>query len=140
MRFCLGCNRHVPVEEYSDGRCRECATRYQRDKSRRRRRTARERVRRQSAIKLHVTRHGWICPGHNREPHESHDLTADHVLPVARGGHEEGAIRVLCRSCNSTRGMDGGGHGPRRESTPGHPALAIRERIRPDNDFEPLVG
>jgi 5-methylcytosine-specific restriction enzyme A len=29
------------------------------------------------------------------------DLTADHITPLARGGHPLGPLRVLCRSCNS---------------------------------------
>jgi 5-methylcytosine-specific restriction enzyme A len=32
------------------------------------------------------------------------DLTADHIIPLARGGHPLGPLRVLCRRCNSARG------------------------------------
>ena len=32
------------------------------------------------------------------------DLTADHIVPLARGGDPLGKLRVLCRSCNSRRG------------------------------------
>jgi 5-methylcytosine-specific restriction endonuclease McrA len=32
------------------------------------------------------------------------DLTADHLIPLAKGGNPLGALRVLCRSCNSRRG------------------------------------
>lgn len=32
------------------------------------------------------------------------DLTADHVIPLARGGVNEGPRRVLCRSCNARKG------------------------------------
>jgi 5-methylcytosine-specific restriction endonuclease McrA len=32
------------------------------------------------------------------------DLTADHIVPLARGGHPHGELRVLCRRCNSSRG------------------------------------
>ena len=31
------------------------------------------------------------------------DLTADHLTPLARGGHPLGPLR-LCRSCNSSHG------------------------------------
>jgi 5-methylcytosine-specific restriction endonuclease McrA len=31
------------------------------------------------------------------------DLTADHLIPVT-DGHGKGPLRVLCRSCNSSRG------------------------------------
>ena len=34
------------------------------------------------------------------------DLTADHITPLARGGHPLGPLRVLCRRCNSRRGAD----------------------------------
>lgn len=52
----------------------------------------------------HVRRFGWICPGYNRPPHYSTDLTADHVTPRAKGGTTESPYVVLCRSCNSSRG------------------------------------
>jgi 5-methylcytosine-specific restriction endonuclease McrA len=32
------------------------------------------------------------------------DLTADHVVPVAAGGPEDGPLTVLCRGCNSAKG------------------------------------
>lgn len=32
------------------------------------------------------------------------DLTADHVVPLARGGDESMGVRVLCRPCNARRG------------------------------------
>ncbi len=31
------------------------------------------------------------------------DLTADHVVPLVRGGYDS-ELRVLCRRCNSARG------------------------------------
>jgi 5-methylcytosine-specific restriction enzyme A len=34
------------------------------------------------------------------------DLTADHITPLARGGDPLGPIRVLCRRCNSRRGIN----------------------------------
>lgn len=44
--------------------------------------------------------YGDVCPGWRRPPHAATDLTVDHVIPRStRGG-----LRVLCRSCNSTRG------------------------------------
>ncbi|MEO5575561.1 MAG: HNH endonuclease [Gaiellaceae bacterium] len=36
------------------------------------------------------------------------DLTADHITPLARGGHPLGPLRVLCRSCNSRCGKGRG--------------------------------
>ena len=32
------------------------------------------------------------------------DLTADHVVPLARGGRNDGQRQTLCRSCNSRKG------------------------------------
>jgi 5-methylcytosine-specific restriction endonuclease McrA len=32
------------------------------------------------------------------------NLTADHIVPIARGGDPLGPLRILCRSCNSRRG------------------------------------
>lgn len=95
-----GSGRHLEKPGY----CHTCRRKKERDRSRRRRRTPAERYRRQSVVEDWVAQHGWICPGYECEPHESHDLTADHVQPVGRGGAESGPLRVLCRSCNSARG------------------------------------
>ena len=46
---------------------------------------------------------GSTCPGYGIPPHLSADLTADHVVPVASGGSEGGALSVLCRRCNSRK-------------------------------------
>jgi len=52
-----------------------------------------------------VAEHGPVCPGYgNQAMHWSSDLTADHAVPVAAGGAENGALVVRCRSCNSDRG------------------------------------
>lgn len=62
-------------------------------------RDPKERARRSQAVAEWVAVNGWVCPGYERAPHESRDLTARHTTPVAHGGTE---IRgVLCRSCNS---------------------------------------
>ncbi len=37
----------------------------------------------------------------------SSDLTADHVVPLAAGGHPLGQLRTLCRRCNARRGARG---------------------------------
>ncbi|WP_285636856.1 HNH endonuclease [Actinoallomurus iriomotensis] len=52
---------------------------------------------------MHVEQYGWVCPGWRRDPHPATDLTADHVNPRAAGGRIDGQLRVLCRSCNSSR-------------------------------------
>ena len=107
LRLCTDCERGSA--EVRRGRCPDCRRRYERDKSRKRRRTAAERRRRQALIAAHVREHGLICPGFEREPHASDDLTADHLEPQAHGGRPESAIRVLCRSCNSRRGVQEAG-------------------------------
>jgi 5-methylcytosine-specific restriction enzyme A len=64
-----------------------------------------ERQRRARAVTAHVATFGYVCPGWRRPPHPSTDLTADHVYPVALGGPERGPLRVVCRKCNSARGV-----------------------------------
>ncbi len=51
-----------------------------------------------------VRENGWTCPGIGVPAHESHDLVADHLVPVSAGG--ENVIenyRCVCRGCNSRR-------------------------------------
>lgn len=54
-------------------------------------------------MRVHVEQYGWVCPGWKKPPHPAEKLTADHVLPTGRGGRQDGPLRVLCRSCNSSR-------------------------------------
>jgi len=51
-----------------------------------------------TAIRNHVAVHGWVCPGHRRDAHQSHDLTLDHA-----------SGRVLCRACNTRSANMGDG-------------------------------
>ena len=64
-------------------------------------------------VAAHVARFGWVCPGWQRPPHPSHDLTADHRVPLARGGSVADGVDVLCRSCNGAKGaaLTGAGSG-----------------------------
>jgi hypothetical protein len=56
-------------------------------------------------VAAHIELYGMNCPGWNRPPHASMDLTADHPVPVAAGGLPTGqAYAVLCRACNASRG------------------------------------
>jgi hypothetical protein len=66
-------------------------------------RTWAERKRRRDTVAAHIATHGNICPGHERTPHPSDDLTTDHLLPRSTHG-DNGPLRVLCRSCNATKG------------------------------------
>jgi 5-methylcytosine-specific restriction protein A len=67
---------------------------------------AREIRRRRALINDHLEAYGAVCPGWHRDMHEvtPEQLTADHVVPVAAGGHPHGPLQVLCRSCNSSKG------------------------------------
>lgn len=62
-----------------------------------------ERQRRARAVAAWVAQHGWVCPGWQRPPHPSHDLTAAHSVAVANGGAHS-PLTVLCRRCNSQQG------------------------------------
>ena len=64
---------------------------------------ARWRTRRAAAVAAWREEVGDICPGYNRKPHASSDLTADHITPRSKGGHEDGPLAILCRSCNSRK-------------------------------------
>jgi 5-methylcytosine-specific restriction protein A len=89
-----------------DSRCPE----HQRDENRYRRTTTptkihepRDRARRKAAVDNHRTEHGDWCPGWNRPPHPSADLTADHITEISDGGHPHGELQILCRSCNAAK-------------------------------------
>lgn len=49
--------------------------------------------------------HGDLCVGYgDQPPHESSDLTLDHVIPLADGGDIMGEVVVRCRTCNGRKG------------------------------------
>lgn len=45
------------------------------------------------------------CGLHNGRCRSTEDLTADHVVPLAKGGTNRGPRRTLCRACNSSKGQ-----------------------------------
>jgi len=60
-----------------------------------------------TAIKEHVYRHGWICPGYQRPPHRvaPGELTGDHTLPLSQGGTSTADnLGILCGFCNTSKG------------------------------------
>jgi 5-methylcytosine-specific restriction protein A len=103
-RTCLGCGTRIP----SGSRCTRCATKVQRVKRAVRPYTAAEKARRAAAVEQWRATHGDTCPGWgDREPHAvvaPNILTADHVVPYAAGGSDDGPLSVLCRSCNGAKG------------------------------------
>jgi 5-methylcytosine-specific restriction enzyme A len=103
-RSCLGCKRTIT----NGSRCRGCQA--ARDKAKHAKRpdknTNQEIVRRRRAVAEWRATMGDWCPGVpelDRGAHPAADLTADHVLEVAAGGLESGALIVRCGSCNSAR-------------------------------------
>lgn len=54
-----------------------------------------------TAVSAHRATVGDWCPGYRRPAHAASDLTAEHGVPISRGGVVDG---VLCRSCNSSKG------------------------------------
>lgn len=68
-------------------------------------------IRRAAVVADHIHQHGYVCPGcplsegqpHQADP-DTNPLTADHYVPVAEGGPEDGPLRVMCRRGNSARG------------------------------------
>lgn len=89
-------------------RCTECQRPVDRVKLRskrvRRPQVSGETERRARVVAAYRREHGNVCPGWNREPHESGDLTADHPHAVGAGGSERQPLTVLCRSCNGAKG------------------------------------
>lgn len=102
LKPCLDCGALSP-----NSRCpahtRAQTQRYDQAKRIRRPHTHAEDVRRAKAVAEHRAQFGDWCPGYNRPPHLSTDLTADHPIAVARGGAEDQPLTVLCRPCNSSK-------------------------------------
>ena len=106
MRPCLTCgkltpNRRCPPHETAE---RTRHNNRPRPANRRPEYTAAERKRRADTVTAWIQVNGFMCPGFERPPHPSTDLTADHITDVHLGGAEGGPLSVLCRSCNSAKG------------------------------------
>lgn len=101
------CNQPGCPELQYEPRCPE----HTRDNNRHRRATTptkihepTDRARRARAVAAHRKLHGNWCPGwEHHPPHHASDLTADHVIAIANGGHPQGELIVRCRSCNSAK-------------------------------------
>lgn len=107
---CLGSTLHPAGHTLvaTGSRCPACATTVETERTRRKRQrrpqaTASETRRRAAAVADWVAVRGWVCPGWQCPAHPSTDLTADHVIPYAVSGTEDGPLTVLCRPCNGRK-------------------------------------
>lgn len=113
MRPCLGYGTNPyghTLTPHRHGRCDDCTRQHETDrtKGKRERRpyTHAMRTDRAAVVAAWRAEHGDWCPGWGRDPHPTPHLTADHLIPVAAGGDEQGEMSVLCRSCNSRKGTN----------------------------------
>lgn len=101
LKPCLDCGR------LSDqARCRTHRRAHERNRTQRPTNLTRdtaERKRRADTVTQHRQAVGNWCPGFGVPAHQSSDLTADHVISVARGGDPRGELQVLCRACNGRK-------------------------------------
>ena len=95
-----GCPEYVTGSTYCEPHQREHRNKARRSPTSRAADKRAERTRRVLTVRAWVAVNGWVCPGWRRAPHESHDLTAAHMVAVAHGG-THGPLSVLCRGCNS---------------------------------------
>lgn len=98
---CLDCGTQTRNGSY----CRKCAPAVEARRHNPAYDTPEWRRKRAAAIAAHVRVHGWVCPGYQRAPHPSRDLTADHPIALAIGGSLlEQETPAMCRSCNARKG------------------------------------
>jgi len=58
----------------------------------------------EAAVAQHRATYGDWCPGWQVPAHQAADLTADHIVPKARGGSDDPSnVQVLCRRCNTRK-------------------------------------
>ena len=73
--------------------------------------TARWRRLRNKVIAKHKAQWGFLCPGYQIPPHLVDRLSADHIVPLEKGGpmYDEANVQALCLSCNDRKGTRGWG-------------------------------
>lgn len=92
---CLDCGRRT-----EGSRCADCKARRDVDRG-----TTTERgygATHQRRARAAIAAQPW-CSDCGHPGSRDNPLTADHVVPVSRGGRN-GPLRVACRRCNSSRG------------------------------------
>lgn len=106
-RACLRCRRLNCTDPTHKPKPRE---RTQRKQPRPDYNTSRERSRRKAAVDAFLAEHGRECASGDviaRCP-ECRQMrarwVADHVTPIAQGGHEDGPLAVHCSSCSARQG------------------------------------
>lgn len=96
-RRCLDCRRLIS----KGSRCGPCLYGYERSKpgflQRKQLRNSDRKI-----SKALIAAQPWCQRCNSTE-----DLTADHIIPISKGGTNDGPRRVLCRSCNSKIGNRG---------------------------------
>lgn len=94
---CLDCNTPCRPPPSAAGRCPSCDRRRQGLRNALRSHYGRDWAVMRRAL---IAAHPWCDVCKSRL-----DLTADHIVPVARGGtNDKGNLQVLCRVCNSRKG------------------------------------
>ena len=73
--------------------------------------TPRWRRLRKKVIDKHRASFGYLCPGYETPPHLTDRMSADHIVPLDKGGamYDEANVQALCVSCNSRKGRRGVG-------------------------------
>lgn len=98
-RPCLtqGCDQFATTGPY----CTRCTAQRQANRNRRRTHLTGDWPALSRSIRdAWVEANGWVCPGWQRDPHPSTDLTVDHITP----GTRDDGLMVLCRPCNAAKG------------------------------------
>jgi 5-methylcytosine-specific restriction endonuclease McrA len=129
MKFCLDCRRHVQTSAARNGRCPDCRRTHEREKSRRRRKTAaRGYDGAWRKLVAEAIERQPFCTYCDTRGSKANPLTGDHKVPLSKGGTAKTLFDVVvaCRSCNSSRG--GGGRSPVVVGGAVTPAPGIRER------------